>query len=73
MGTAIPDVHGRRPVGFSEVTGHRNTWEKRLPRAPSKGVFDPGKESVTVHQDAQGGPPLTPLPSQQPHDKTLLN
>lgn len=60
MGTAIPDVPRRRPGGVSEVTGHRDPWEKRLPRAPSKGASDPGEESVTVPRDPQGRPPLTP-------------
>lgn len=73
MGTAIPDVPRRRPGGVSEVTGHRDPWEKRLPRAPSKGASDPGEESVTVPRDPQGRPPLTPLPSRQQHNQTRLN
>lgn len=73
MGTAIPDVPRRRPGGVSEVTGHRDPWEKRLPRAPSKGASDPGEESVTVPRDPQGCPPLTPLPSRQQHNQTRLN
>lgn len=73
MGTAIPDVPRRRPGGVSEVTGHRDPWEKRLPRAPSKGASDPGEESVTVPRDPQGRPPLAPLPSRQQHNQTRLN
>lgn len=55
------------------MTGHRDPWEKRLPRAPSKGASDPGEESVTVPRDPQGRPPLTPLPSRQQHNQTRLN
>jgi len=68
MGTAIPNVHRTRPVVFSELTRHHNTWGKIVSFSHfPKGFFDPGKEKCDIPPEHSrnahsGGSPLTLTP-----------